>query len=70
MVTRGKYVSQALLTVEQVARRLAIKESTVREWLRKGRLPGVRISSKEWRIDPVDLEAFERQRRTGHSDTE
>lgn len=54
---------QSLLTVEQVARRLAIQETTVRQWLREGILPGIKINSREWRIDPVDLEAFIEKRK-------
>jgi excisionase family DNA binding protein len=70
MVTEIQQVAQSLLTIEQVAHRLALKESTIRDWLRRGILPGVKISSKEWRIDPVDLEEFERKRRTGKRNTE
>ena len=54
---------QSLLTVEQVARRLAIQETTVRQWLREGILPGIKINSRAWRIDPVDLEAFIEKRK-------
>jgi len=46
-----------LLTPEQVAQRLQVKARTVQEWLRSGRLVGLKLG-KLWRIRPNDLAAF------------
>jgi excisionase family DNA binding protein len=47
----------ALLTPEEVAARLKVKPRTVQEWLRSGRLAGLKLG-KLWRIREYDLEAF------------
>lgn len=47
----------ALLTPEEVAARLKVKPRTVQEWLRSGRLPGLKLG-KLWRIREHDLAAF------------
>jgi excisionase family DNA binding protein len=54
----------AMLTVAQVARRLAVSEETVRRYLRDAKLRGVRIGVNRagWRIEERDLEAFLRAR--------
>jgi putative molybdopterin biosynthesis protein len=44
-----------LLTVPEVAEYLRIAERTVRDLIKRGQLPGVRIG-KEWRIKRVDVE--------------
>jgi excisionase family DNA binding protein len=46
-----------LLTPEQVAQRLQVKARTVQDWLRSGRLVGLKLG-KLWRIRPNDLAAF------------
>ena len=46
-----------LYTVDEAADYLKVKPKTVREWLRRGKLPGVKISTT-WRIREEDLEAF------------
>lgn len=38
------------LTVEQVSKELSIHPSTVRLWLSQGRLTGVRVGGRKWRI--------------------
>jgi excisionase family DNA binding protein len=45
------------LTVEEVAERLRVKPITVREYLRKGKIPGRKIG-KSWLIVEVDVEQF------------
>jgi excisionase family DNA binding protein len=45
------------LTPEEVAARLKVQPRTVQEWLRTGRLPGLKLG-KLWRIRESDLEAF------------
>lgn len=46
-----------LLTTEEVAELLKVKEATVRGWIRRGELKGIHIS-REWRIAVKDLEEF------------
>ena len=48
---------EQLLTPEEVARRLIVSPKTVRAWLRKGKMKGVRAGSL-WRVREKDLEAF------------
>lgn len=45
------------LTVTEVSDNLKIPVNTVREWLRKGNLKGVRLG-RHWRIKELDLQAF------------
>ena len=54
------------MTVETVARRLAISEETIRRWLRSGRLRGIRLGERRagWRISERDLDDFIRERIT------
>jgi excisionase family DNA binding protein len=49
-----------LLTVEQAAAKLQIAPKTLKDWLRAGRIKGVRLG-KLWRLKEVDLEAFVNQ---------
>ena len=46
-----------LLTVEQAAAKLQIAPKTLKDWLRAGRIKGVRLG-KLWRLKESDLEAF------------
>jgi excisionase family DNA binding protein len=46
-----------LLTVEQAAAKLQIAPKTLKDWLRAGRIKGVRVG-RLWRIKECDLEAF------------
>lgn len=51
------------LTVQEVAERLDVTQETVRRLLRRGELPGMRISKRSgWRVRPDDVEAFIRSR--------
>jgi excisionase family DNA binding protein len=45
------------LTPEDVAGRLSVSPLTVRRWLRKGELKGLK-AGKQWRIREADLKAF------------
>ncbi len=47
-----------LLTPEEVAERLSISVYTVKDWLRAGRIKGVKVSPRLWRIKETDLQAF------------
>jgi excisionase family DNA binding protein len=44
-------------TPEEVARTLRVTRRTIYEWLKAGRLPGLRVG-RGWRIRPEDLDAF------------
>ena len=46
-----------LLTVEQAAGKLQVRPETVRDWLRAGRLKGVK-AGRQWRVRARDLESF------------
>ena len=48
------------LTVQEVADSLRIPANTVRYWLRRKELKGVRLG-RHWRIKEVDLQAFIKQ---------
>lgn len=52
-----------LLTPEEAAKQLAIKPRTVREWLRTGRLKGVKMGTL-WRVAERDLEEFIEENKT------
>jgi len=47
-----------LLTVEEAAKTLKIHPVTLRNWLRKGKIRGVKISHRGWRIPESALEEF------------
>jgi excisionase family DNA binding protein len=57
MVTQ---MAEELLTVEEVAARLKLTPYTIREWLKAGRLHGVRIGSRRagWRIPASELDRY------------
>jgi excisionase family DNA binding protein len=46
-----------LLTVEETATQLKVQAETVRDWLRAGKLKGVK-AGRQWRVRRRDLEAF------------
>jgi excisionase family DNA binding protein len=46
-----------LLTLEEVATRLRVKVKTVRAWLQRGRLRGIK-AGRLWRVPTDALEAF------------
>ena len=48
---------ESLLTPEGAAQLLAVRPKTIRDWLKRGRLKGVR-AGRLWRIRESDLEAF------------
>jgi excisionase family DNA binding protein len=53
--TAGPTAEERLLTVDDVALRLGRHPDTVREDLRRGRLPGLKLG-RSWRIRASDLE--------------
>ncbi len=53
---------EKFLTCDQVAERYSIKVCTVREWIKSGKLPALKLTgSAGYRIKLTDLEAFEKQ---------
>lgn len=50
-------MAERLLTPEEAAERLVVSPKTIRDWLRQGKLKGVK-TGKLWRIRERDLEAF------------
>lgn len=55
-------MGEKLLTVEEVARRLATTEASVRRWLRNGELEGIQVGD-QWRVEPAALERYIEERR-------
>jgi excisionase family DNA binding protein len=48
---------EKLLTPEQVAKKLQVEPSTVKRWLREGKLQGIK-PGKLWRIEPEALNEY------------
>ncbi len=54
-----KVVRNQLLTTEEAARRIGVKQTTVRTWLNNGLLAGTKVGGgKLWRIREEALEEF------------
>lgn len=49
---------EKLYTPEQAAEVLQVTAAAVREWLKSGKLKGVKVAGRLWRIRESDLEAF------------
>jgi excisionase family DNA binding protein len=47
-----------LMTVDEVARQLRVSPKTVRGWLVQGRMHGLKLTPKVWRIGREDFQAF------------
>jgi len=54
---RGMKMVERLLTPEEVAKKLAMSVKSVRNWLRQGKLKGIKVG-RLWRIRESDLEEF------------
>jgi excisionase family DNA binding protein len=48
---------ERLLTPREAAELVAVAPRTIKEWLRRGSLPGLKVGSL-WRIRQSDLESF------------
>lgn len=59
-LARGGTVAERFLTVPEIAERLAVQETTVRTWLKSGRLPGYLPGGRRagWRVREGDLDQF------------
>ena len=58
---------EKLLTVEDAAKVLLVKPTTVREWLKAGKLKGMKMG-RLWRVWKSELEAFLREDEGFHGD--
>lgn len=52
-----------LLTIREAADYLQLAEKTVRAWVREGKLRGVKVGGRMWRVRQSDLDAM-----VGHED--
>ena len=52
---------EKLLTTEDVAKILLVKPDTLRKWLRTGKIKGVKIGSRLWRVWKSELKVFLRE---------
>ena len=50
-------------TCEEVAQIYKVKTLTVWDWIRKKKLPAIKIG-RDYRVSPDDLKNFEQERRT------
>lgn len=50
-------LTRPLMTVHETAEQLKVKESTIRAWIRSGKLRAIKFG-REWRIAIKDLERF------------
>lgn len=48
---------EKLLTPEEAGERLSVATKTIKDWLRAGKLKGVKVG-RLWRIREADLDAF------------
>jgi excisionase family DNA binding protein len=53
-----------MLTIAELSDVLGFHEVTLRNWVRAGKLPAVRIAG-QWKFDPVELAAWVEARRMG-----
>ena len=49
--------TEKLLTVKDVAKVLLVKPTTIRKWLKAGKLKGMKMG-RLWRVRESELEAF------------
>ena len=52
-----------MYTCEEIAERYGVKTITIWDWIRKKKLPAIKLG-KEYRISEDDVKAFEDSRRT------
>ena len=52
---------EKLLTTKTVAKILLVKPDTLRTWLRTGKLKGVKVGSRLWRVWKSELKVFLRE---------
>lgn len=54
-----------LLTTNEVAAIAKVDSRTVARWLREGKIKGVKLNGRTWRIEEQELTAFLRSQRVG-----
>ena len=52
------YKTEDLLTVTEIAEQLRVSGTAVRNWLKQGALPGIKLAPRVWRIRRADFEQF------------
>ena len=62
-IKQGGVNMSELFTCDQVAERCGVKTLTVWDWIRKKKLPAIKLG-RDYRIRQEDIEAFERERMT------
>jgi excisionase family DNA binding protein len=62
MYSGGGAVAEKLLSPERAAQMLDVNPETVRNWLREGKLQGVKVG-RLWRVREEDLQTFLRGNR-------
>lgn len=60
---KGGEILSKMYTCEEVAQRYGVQIITIWDWIRKKKLPAIKIG-KEYRISEDDIKAFEDSRRT------
>lgn len=53
-----------MLTLKEVSERLRLHINTVREYVKKGKIPAVKFE-RAWRVEEKDLEEFIKERKQG-----
>ncbi len=62
----GVFPPRPPLRVNNVARRLKLKERTIRHLAATGEIPAFKLDRKSWGFVPEDVEAYERIRGARH----
>src|SRR3712207_2363770 len=57
----GRALQKELLSAEDIAEMIGVKETTVWRWCREGTLPCLKVGGKHWRVRRGELEAFLRR---------
>jgi len=51
-------MEERYFTIEEVAEKLAVAKKTVKNWLLTGKLQGIKLTNKLWRIPESELNRF------------
>ncbi|MDI9959235.1 MULTISPECIES: excisionase family DNA-binding protein [unclassified Rhodococcus (in: high G+C Gram-positive bacteria)] len=51
-------MARKLITIAQAADALGVEDSTIRRWIRDGRLPAFRLAGRQVRIDVTAVDAL------------
>jgi len=50
------YEPTQLMTLRAAARRLSLHPGTLRRWIKEGKIAGVKISPKDWRVSITEIQ--------------